>query len=116
MKGYKATYNMKCRGFTYEVGETYTTDSIEMCRKGFHFCEKMVDTLNYYKSGKSFILLEVEALGSIKTDGDKYVTDKIKIIRVVPREEYVDFDINEQGNLIHFKNSDGYGEWYEYRI
>jgi YD repeat-containing protein len=102
-----------------------------MCSNGFHFCEKQQDVLGYYNYSKDFILLEVEALGNIKTDGNKTVTDCIKILRVVPREEWeflednhihykdsngdewwAEYDSN--GNTIHFKNSNGYEWWAEY--
>lgn len=33
----------------YEVGKTYTIDGVpELCRRGFHFCEKLEDVLSYY--------------------------------------------------------------------
>jgi len=49
MKAYKATYNMTCRDVKYEVGKTYTYNGeLIMCEKGFHFCKKAIDTLNYY--------------------------------------------------------------------
>ena len=119
MKGYKATYNMKCKELTYEVGKTYTIDNIKMCSHGLHYCKKMEDVLEYYKYNKKFILLEVEDLSSDSiTDGDKTVTDKLKIIRIIPKEEY-EFDIpieeyDSNGNLIHYKNSYGDEEWKEY--
>jgi YD repeat-containing protein len=120
MKGYKATYNMKCLTLTYEVGKTYEINSVEICRRGFHFCEKMEDVLGYYAYGDDFVLLEVEALGDIETKYDKSVTNKMKVLRVVPREEYTfnaveewkEYDAN--GNLIHYKNSNGEEYWIEY--
>ena len=114
MKGYKATYNMKCESLTYEVGKVYEIDSMRMCSHGFHFCKEAIDTTNYYPPRKDFILLEVEALGEVETVGDKSVTDKIKILRVVPRDEIDFIDWDENDNVIHFKNSDGYEEWEEY--
>jgi len=97
MKGYKATYNMHCRNMAYKVGGTYSLDPLyilEMCRHGFHFCPKMDDVLTYYDGNRlDFILLEVEALGDIQVRDDKVVTDKIKILRVVPEEEYT-FKVN----------------------
>ena len=92
MKGYKATNNMKCRDFTYEVGKTYTIDKLEICYHGFHFCQEMKDVINYYQPTEDFVLLEVEALGEMQTQDNKSATDKLKVIRVVPREEYT-FDV-----------------------
>ena len=43
IKGYKATeQDLTCRGFQYEIGKTYKMDGyIELCERGFHFCEKI---------------------------------------------------------------------------
>ena len=89
MTAYKATLNMKCRDFTYEVGKTYSISKLKICKIGFHYCPKMVDTLRYYNyHPTNFILLEVEVLGNVKTKDDKGATDKIKVLRIVPKEEY----------------------------
>lgn len=118
VRGYKATYNMKCINLTYEVGKTYEIDDMEMCWHGFHFCQKMEDVLEYYHFSSNFVLLEVEALGGIETEGNKSVTNKMKVLRVVPEEEYnFDFknmEYDSKGNLTHFKNSGGYERWNVY--
>ena len=85
---------MKCRDLTYEVGKIYSINKLKICSHGFHFCREMKDVLNYYSHSEDFVLLEVEALGEVINDGDKSVTDKMKIIRVVPIEEYT-FPINK---------------------
>jgi YD repeat-containing protein len=118
MKGYKATKNMKCRDLTYEVGKTYSIDQLEICFHGFHFCQDMKDVLNYYEHSEDFVLLEVEALEEIITRGDKSVTDKMKIIRVVPIEEYT-FPVNKyeydaSGNVISETLPSGGVYKYEY--
>ena len=115
MKAYKASYNGVCRDFKYEVGMTYETDEIIICRRGFHACLNMANTLLYYKYNKYFVLFEVELLGKIIKDNDKVVTDKIKIVRVVPPEEYVDFKVDDKGNII-YENSCGIEYWNEYDL
>lgn len=40
--------NMKCRGFQYEIGKEYETESAEVCEAGFHACEYPLDVFNYY--------------------------------------------------------------------
>ena len=118
MKGYKATRNMKCRDFTYEVGKTYSIDRLEICNHGFHFCEKMEDVLNYYNYSEDFILLEVEALGEIETQGDKSATNKLKVLRIVPESEYTfkvnRYEYDEKGNKISETTPNGYVFKYEY--
>ena len=40
MKAYKGfNEDMTCRGFQYEEGKDYETDSAKVCNKGFHACE-----------------------------------------------------------------------------
>jgi YD repeat-containing protein len=95
MKAYKATYNMKCETLTYEVGKTYSITSMEMCDHGFHFCPVMSDVLEFYPYHKDFILMEVEILGKRVIKREKGLTDKMRVVRIVPPEEY-EFDIPEQ--------------------
>lgn len=89
VKGYKAfNSDLTCRGMQYEVGKEYTHDGdISLCEQGFHFCEQLTDCYQYYNS-KSRIC-EVEALGEVKTDDTKSVTDHIRIVRELTREEIV---------------------------
>ena len=122
IKGYKATYNFKCRNQAYVVGKTYTSDILEMCSHGFHYCDKMEDTLEYYNHSDAFILLEVEILGEVISRSDKSVTNKLKVLRVVPVEEYSDtmklrlkvYEWDDRGNMISetFPNGDKFT--YEY--
>ena len=83
--GYKAfNKGLKCRDFQYKIGETFTTDkTIKICNTGFHFCENPLDTLGYYDLVDSecnvteFAIVETD--GTVQTEGNKSVTDKITI-------------------------------------
>jgi YD repeat-containing protein len=107
MKAYKATYNFKCLNQTYKVGKTYTADRMEICHYGIHCCKEMHSVLDYYQPCKDFVLLEIEVLGNIEEEGNKLVTDKIKVLRVVPKEEYTPefirmlaaYEFYEDGNI-----------------
>ena len=84
MKAYKAfDDNLQCRGFQFEVGETYTLpgDSApELCARGFHACEKLQDCYGYYPDGSR--ICEVEMLGTIVGEGgDKIAASSIRIVR-----------------------------------
>ena len=125
MKGYKATRNMKCLDLTYEIDKTYSINNLELCSHGFHFCQSMKDVLRYYAYDDEFVLLEVEALGKTITGHNKTVTDCIKIIRVIPKEEYtfkipeptIDHNIYEyddRGNTISETTPRGSKYSYEY--
>ena len=91
MKGYKIfNEDWKCQGFQYEVGKTYEMDGgIELCRRGFHFCEKLEECFNFYEAVTWNHIAEVEALGATKTDGNKTVTNKIKIIKEIQLKDGV---------------------------
>ena len=115
MKAYKATYNLKCRNQTYIIGETYISDTLKICESGFHFCNKMQDVLNYYDFNNDFVLIEVEILGDTQFEDNKGVTDKMKVLRIVPEEEWTFMTRNDGGNrVVNYKESNGYEWWREY--
>ena len=98
IKGYKVfNPDWTCRGFQYEVGKTFEHNgNIEMCGKGFHFCRKASDCFNYYSFNSDNKVAEVEALGLVETNGDKSVTNKIRIIREISWQELL--TIVNEGN------------------
>jgi len=122
MIAYKATRNFKCINQEYKVGKTYTADKMKICHYGFHFCQEMHNVLKYYQPTNDFVLLEIEVLGAIETEYHKSVTDKFKVLRVVPREEYTDamnegcdsYKYDENNNLISIKFSSRVTSSYEY--
>ena len=100
MIGYKAfDENLQCRGFQFEVGKTYETgrakEDLRLCSDTiFHFCRELhrIENVSGYHISKSRVC-EVIAEGDIVTDGDKYGTNKLTILREIPREE-----LNEYNN------------------
>jgi len=120
MIAYKATNNMKCEELTYQVGKTYALKGeLIPCKQGFHACKKPEHTLKYYPYHKDFKLLEVEVLGEVIKSNDKLVTDKLKILRVVPEKEMlkllnIKVKYDEKNNLIYSKHPNNYEEWMEY--
>lgn len=91
-KGYKAlNIDFRCRGKKYEVGKVHVeNEEPKLCIRGMHYCENIVDVFTYYECNPSkTVVVEVNALGSIDWDlsEDKYSTNKLEIIRVVPWEE-----------------------------
>ena len=89
MKGYKAfDKDLKCREFQFRVGKTYThKGNIRFCGEGFHFCLAANDVFNYYSFAPETRVCEVEALGNVGGEGDKRVTNKIKIVKEISRLE-----------------------------
>lgn len=44
MKVYKGfDKDLTCRGFKYEIGETYEEENADLCSAGFHACEAPLD-------------------------------------------------------------------------
>ncbi len=84
MKAFKVfNPDWTCRGFRYEVGETYThKGDISMCSSGFHACKRAVDCFNYYDFDPKNKVAEVILTG-VMTDGDKSVGSKIKIVKEI---------------------------------
>ena len=89
MKGYKVfESDWTCRDFQYEVGKTYEIEDIPiLCKRGFHFCEKLIDCFRFYGFTPENRVAEVEALGEVIGDGCKSCTNKIFIIRELSWDE-----------------------------
>ena len=85
MKGYKVfNPDWTCRNKQYEVGKSYEMEGKPViCKRGFHFCEKIVDCFQYYTFNSANKVAEIEAYGELdfEKDGNKHCTNKIKIIR-----------------------------------
>ena len=105
MIGYKAfDENLQCRGFQFEVGKTYDTgktkEELKLCSNTvFHFCRDLqrIENVSNYCISKSRVC-EVIADGDIVTDGDKYGTNKLTILREIPREELNKYNSWNSGN------------------
>ena len=81
-KGFDA--NLQCRGFQFEVGQTYTHDGpVSACSSGFHACEAPLDVWGYYPiiqdDGSLTRFAEVEVSGDISRDGNKLAAATITI-------------------------------------
>ena len=81
MKAYKGfNKDMTCRGFQYEEGKTYETDTAKLCDSGFHACENPLDCFGYYSPGQSvYHEVEIEDNGERNDDDTKVVGKKITI-------------------------------------
>ena len=103
IKGFKGfDKNLCCRGYQYEVGKTYEMDeNIELCERGFHFCKSLFNVHNYYNfNNEDNRYCEIEALGKVIDTGDKEksVTNIIKIVREIPKEEFIQMSNTDSNN------------------
>lgn len=96
MKTYKGfDKDLKCRGFQYEIGKEYETDTAKACESGFHACENPLDVFNYYSPADSRFC-EVEQSGEIDKDSDdsKIASTKIKIGAEIGLSELIKAGVN----------------------
>lgn len=114
MKAYKASYGGFCQSITYEVGKTYSCSKLKICEVGFHACKKFTDVFFFYPYWNNIVIFEVEILGNIIEEENKLVTDKIKIIRIVPKEEYESCKFDSNGNLISIQHNEYVKTTHEY--
>lgn len=100
MLGYKAfDENLINRyGKEFELEKEYTIDGeIKFGSRGFHFCTNLEDTLRYV-DGSNAVIAIVESLGDLQKYDDEYngyydmfVTNKIKIIKVLTKEDILKY-------------------------
>ena len=84
--------DLKCRGFQFEIGKEYDTgapdEKLELCSNTvFHYCNSLQDVHEYYSCTQDNRFCEIEVLGREITDGKKYGTNKIRILREIVGEE-----------------------------
>lgn len=89
MKGYKVfNHDWTCRGFQYQVGESYEMDVMPIiCDRGFHFCKELEDCFRHYAFNPQNKVAEVEAYGDVISEDRKSCTNKIKIVREIPWDQ-----------------------------
>ena len=74
--------NLQCRGFQFEVGQTYThAGAVKVCERGFHACEYPLDVFNYYAPGDSRFCT-VEQDGDIQRhDDDSKIVSSVLTVK-----------------------------------
>jgi hypothetical protein len=100
IKGLKAWNN-----FQYEIGKIYeTSEPLEFCKNGFHFCMMPIDVDFHYGPGSDIEYGIVEILGDVIHDKVPYksITNKIKVIKLIDRSEFFD-------NFVEGINTINYG-------
>lgn len=116
VKGYKVfDPDWTCKGFQYEVGQTYEMDDKpKCCERGFHFCTKAADCFNFYGFNSDNRVAEVEALGDVDSqkEGSKCCTNKIRIVRELTWHEVLDI-VNSGKYCTGLRNSGdrNSGDW-----
>ena len=89
MIGYKAfNKDLTCRGFQYEIGQTYSMDESPIpYERGFHFCKSIAETYLYYVMSENTRICKIESLGELAIyDNNKYCTNRIKILEEITED------------------------------
>ena len=120
MRGYKALnkdMSTKYGNMTYELNKVYEIEvELIMCENGYHFCKELINVFNYYPLDSR--VFEIDTLdGEIIKKGDKYCTNRIKLIREVYKEEInkyiednLDILINNEDRYVRLAVAEqGYG-------
>ena len=99
-KGYKVTNkDMQCLGFQFELGKEFKQKGkIELCKRGFHFCKKLVKCFDYYNFDPKNRVFEIEHGDAIGNEDDKMVTDRIIFLRELTWAEVLDTVNTGTGN------------------
>ena len=117
MKAYKGfDKELKCRGFHYEIGKTYTMpkgETLGLCGKGFHACTNIIDCLSYYPPSTSrYCEVEIDGVTSEKDVDSKRVAKTITIIKELTLNELHDIS-QQQYNIVSGGNGSSVsgGDW-----
>ena len=91
VKGYKVfNPDWTCRGKQYACPGKFEEDvELSVCGRGMDFCGCLADCFKYYDFDPNNKAAEVVAYGKVVMENDKYVTDKLEIIREIPWEEVI---------------------------
>jgi len=126
MKAYFAANGMFYRGIFFEVGKTYSWSNIKFNCYGLHAHKRMIDALlahSFIQNDRvselpgNFNILEVEVLGESINDQSYQsliVTNKAKVIRIVPKEEYEGFAVNSNNQLTYYELPKAWKQEYTY--
>jgi hypothetical protein len=94
--------DLKCKGFQYEVGKTYTHDSaVKLCSTGFHFCENPWDTLSYYpiENGNRYAQTEAQGVTDEREKDSKRVSSVLAIKAELTLKSLIDCAVKFTLNL-----------------
>lgn len=98
--------NFSCLGFQYEVGKEYhITGDLEICKNGFHACEDLSDTFNYYRMENSRFAI-VKLWGDVLYGNNKVCASNIEIVKELSLKDIVEcYAASKTGFLPYVNNT-----------
>ena len=91
MKAYKGfDKDLKCRGFQYEVGKTYTHEGeVKVCSSGFHACTNPIDVWSYYGPDSRFAIVEAEGAIDTHDEDSKIAAAILTVVKEISLAELI---------------------------
>lgn len=73
--------NLRCRGYQYAIGQTFTHDGpVKQCESGFHACQNPLDVLDFYGLEDGNRFARVTLGGKIdRSDDRKWAAEEITV-------------------------------------
>ncbi|MEO1169953.1 MAG: hypothetical protein AAFW97_14710, partial [Pseudomonadota bacterium] len=87
--------NLSCRGFQFEIGETYVHDGdVIVCESGFHVCEHPMDVWRYRAPAESrFTVVEYDGKTEGHSEDSKLAVEKLTIKSEVSLAEFIKLSV-----------------------
>lgn len=102
--------DMMCNDFQFEIGKEYKIENnepLQLCtNKVFHYYKDIREAHKHYQINGKNRYFEIEVLGDEVTDGSKYGSNHIKIIREINRKELDELVFRKNGNTGVFNIGD----------
>ena len=96
--------NFCCRDFQYEVGKEYhITGDLKICKNGFHACEDLIDTFNYYPMVNSRFAI-VKLWGDVLYGNNKMCASNIEIVEELSLKDIVKHYAASKVEFLEHKN------------
>lgn len=96
--------NFCCRDFQYEVGKEYHIDGeVKLCKNGFHACQDLMNTFNYYTMGNSRFAI-VKLWGEVLYEDNKMCASDIEIVEELSLKDIVKHYAASKVDFLEHKN------------
>ena len=110
--------NLRCRGMQYEIGKEYKTGATNLTKadlctdRVLHYCDNLKNVHAFYNCDRDNRYCEIEVLGEECTDGCKFGSNHIRIVREIVGDELNTLMGKINGNTGKFNTGNwNTGDW-----